>query len=141
MCLFLLVPNVADDAAIRNLCVLGDFVLVDEKKVLVTCMPPSTQKSRPVSFDTPLLHFSLSGTLIRLRFYWAFTVSGQMTGLAFLGSKESSTVTWSITSQSSPSGRTRGAGLIGVEIGVLMVATWFAMRSCPWRCLALLLYL
>ena len=41
MHLFLLGPNVAYDAEICDLGVLGDFVPVDEKQVLVPCMSPS----------------------------------------------------------------------------------------------------
>ena len=50
-------------------------------------------------------------------------------------------VAWSITAQSSPAGRTRGAGLMGAEVRVLMVVTWFDMRFFPWRQRAWLLYL
>ena len=56
-----------------------------------------------------------------------------MTSFALPGCNVSSLVACSITSQSSPAGRTRGSGFLGVEVRVLMVATWFAMRSCPWR--------
>ena len=87
---------------------------MDEKQVLVPCMYPSPWKSRQISFDTPLLHLSLSGPLMRCRYYWAFSVFGKMTVVALPGSKASSPITWSITAQYSPVGRTRGAGLIGV---------------------------
>ena len=40
-----------------------------------------------------------------------------------------------------PIGRTRGAGLLGALVGSLMIATWFAIRSCPWIQCAWLLYL
>ena len=48
---------------------------------------------------------------------------------------------WSINDQSYPSGRTRGAGFLGVDVGFLMVAKWFAMRYCPWRLCTRVLYL
>ena len=63
-----------------------------------------------------------------------------MTALAVSGSKVSSPVTWSMTDQYYPAGRTRGSGLLGVEGGVLIVATWFAMMPCPWRRFARVLY-
>ena len=68
---------------------------------------------------------------MRCQYSWAFPVSGQMTALAPPGCNVRFTVTWSMTAYSSPSGRTRGAGLLGLEGGVLIVATWFDMRSCP----------
>ena len=45
-----------------------------------------------------------------------------------------------MTAQYYPAGRTRGSGLIGLEGGVLIVATWFEMRFCTWISLALVLY-
>ena len=41
-------------------------------------------------------------------------------------------VSWLITSQASPDGRTRGSVFLGAGLEVLIVATWFSMRSCPW---------
>ena len=55
---FLWGPNAADDAAMCDLGVLGDFVLVDEKQVLVPCMSSIPWKIRPISFDTPFFHLS-----------------------------------------------------------------------------------
>ena len=63
-----------------------------------------------------------------------------MTSLDLPGCNVRLTVTWSMFAQSSPAGRMRGAGLLGVEGGVLIVTTWFAMRSYPWRHLACVLY-
>ena len=40
-------------------------------------------------------------------------------------------VAWSVTFQYSPTGRTRGSGFMGLEVGVLKVATWFAVSSYP----------
>ena len=141
MRIFFLGLNVVDDAAICDLGVLGDFVYVDEKKVLVPCMSLIPWKIHPLPFDTPLLHLSLLGTLIRCRYYWDFSVSRQMTVLYLPGSKVISPVTWSMDAQSSSTGSTRGSGLIGVEVGVLIVATWFSIKSCPWRRLACVFYL
>ena len=75
------------------------------------------------------------------RYSWEFTVLGQRTTFPLPGCKVRLLVAWSITDQSSPAGRTRVSGLLGVEVRRLMVATWFSMRSCPWRCCARLLYL
>ena len=66
--LFLLGGNVADDATVCDLGVLGDFVPVDEKQVLVPCMSHRPWKSCTISFDMPLLHFSFLGPLIRCRY-------------------------------------------------------------------------
>ena len=88
----------------------------------------------------PLLHLSSSGPLIRFQRSCEFPVLGQMTSLALPSCNGRLTVTWLMTAQSSPAGRTRGAEFLGVEDGVLMVTTWFAMRCCPWRRLALVLY-
>ena len=109
----------------------GNSCLWMKKQVLVPCMSPSPWKICPISFDMPLLYLSFSGPLIRCRYYWAFPISGQMTALTLPGSKVSSLVTWLMTDQSSPAVRTRGSGLLGVEVGVLIVSTWFAMRYCP----------
>ena len=86
-----------------------------------------------ILLDMPLIHFSLSGPFMRCQYSWALTVLGQMTMFAILGCRVSSSVDWSITAQSYLSGRMRGSGFLGAEVGTLMVATWFAMRSCPWR--------
>ena len=43
--------------------------------------------------------------------------------------------------QYSTDGHTRGDGYLGVVFGVLMVATWFTARSCPWRRRAQALYM
>ena len=56
-----------------------------------------------------------------------------MTAFAIPGCKVRSPVSWSINDQSSPSGRTRGSGFLGVDVGVLMVEKCFVSRSCPWR--------
>ena len=50
-------------------------------------------------------------------------------------------VAWSIAVHSSSSGRKRGASLLGAEFGVLMVTTWFTMRSCTRRRFSWVLYL
>ena len=119
----------------------GTSCLWMKKQFLVTCMSPIPWKIHLISFEMPLLHFSLSGTLIRFRYSWAFPVSGQMNALALPGYNVSLLVNWLITVQSSPAGRTRGTGLIGVEVGLLMIDKWFSVRSCPCRILARLLYL
>ena len=77
---------------------------------------------------------------MRCQYYWAFPVSGQMTALALPGCNIRLRVTWSMTAQTSPAGCTRGADLLGMTGGLLIVATWFAMQSCPWRRLARVLY-
>ena len=88
-----------------------------------------------ISLEIPFLHLILSWPLIRCQYYWAFPVFGHMTAFALPSCKVISPVAWSITPQSSPSRLTRGAGLLGADVGVLMVATWFYMRYCPWiRC-------
>ena len=69
-----------------------------------------------------------------------FPVSGQMTALALPGCNSRFMVTWLMTTQSSPAGRTRGSGLLGLEGGVLIATRWFAMRSCPCIRLDLVLY-
>ena len=46
-----------------------------------------------------------------------------------------------ITTQSSSSGRMRGAGFLGAEVGVLMVSTWFSRSYFHWRQRARVLYL
>ena len=61
--------------------------------------------------------------------------------LSLPGCKVRSLVAWSIIVQYSPAKRTRGADFLGVEVGVLMVDTWFAMRPYPWRQHAHVLYL
>ena len=109
--------------------------------MLFLCMSPSPLESSPISFDMPLLHFILSGTLIRCQYSLEFPGSGHVIALAFPGSKVILLVTWSIMAHYSPSVRTRGNGLLGVEVRVLMVATWFAMGYFTWRCLARVLYL
>ena len=75
---------------------------------------PDPLESRPISFDMPLLHLSFLGPLMRCRYSWAFPVSRQMTVFAIPGCNVRLPVTWSITAHSSPSMRTRGAGLLGV---------------------------
>ena len=62
----------------------------------------------------------------------AFTIPGCMLRL---------TVSWSVTAQSSPVWRKRGAGMLGASVGVFMVITWFFMRFCPWRLRSQMLYL
>ena len=61
MRIFILGLNVADDAEICDLGVLGDFVPVDEKQVVVPCMSPSPWKRRRISLDMPVLYFILGG--------------------------------------------------------------------------------
>ena len=69
MNIFILGKNVADNVSICDLGVLGGFVPVDIKQVLVHCMSPSPWKSRPISFGITLLYFIFSGDLIRCRYY------------------------------------------------------------------------
>ena len=61
--------------------------------------------------------------------------------LSLPGCKVRSLVAWSIIVQYSPAKRTRGADFLGVEVGVLMISTWFAMSSCTWRRRSHVLYL
>ena len=113
----------------------GTSFLRMENQLLVTYMYPSPWKRIVISLEIPFLHLILSWPLIRCQYYWAFPVFGHMTAFALPSCKVISPVAWSITSQSSPSRLTRGAGLLGADVGVLMVATWFYMRYCPWiRC-------
>ena len=51
MNIFILGKNVADNVSICDLGVLGGFVPVDIKQVLVHCMSPSPWKSRLSPFD------------------------------------------------------------------------------------------
>ena len=63
-----------------------------------------------------------------------------MTTLALPGRNGRLPVTWSMTAQYSPSGCTRGAVLLVLVGGVLIVTTWFSIRYFPWRCLTRVLY-
>ena len=92
----------------------GTLYLCMKKQVLVPCMSPIPWKNRPISFETPFLHLSSSETLMRCQYSCVFSVLGQMTALALPGCNVRLTVTWSMTAQSSPTGRTRGAGLLGL---------------------------
>ena len=76
---------------------------------------------------------------MRCRYSCAFPVSGKMTALSLPGCNIRLLVTWLMTTYSSTAGGTRGSGLLGLEGGLLIVDTWFAMRYCPWRRLALVL--
>ena len=67
------------------------------------------------------------------RYSWDFPILGKMTVFAIPGFRVRSPVDWSITAQASPSGHMRGSGLFCKEVGTFMVATWFSMRSCPFR--------
>ena len=133
-------PNVADDAEICDFGVLGDFVPVDDKKVLVPCMSPIPWKSFTISFDMHFTHLIFSGPLMSCRYSWSFHILGPVTALALPGCNVRFPFTWLMTAQSSPAGRTSGAGLLSLAGGVLIVATWFDMMSCNWRCLARVLY-
>ena len=111
--IFLLGADVADNTAKWDLGALRNFVPVDEKQVLVSCIYPSPWKRLPISLDMPLLRFSFPGPFISCRYSWAFPVSGQMTVFSLPGSNVSLPVSWSITNQYSPAGCTRGAGFLG----------------------------
>ena len=63
-----------------------------------------------------------------------------MTALALPGCNVRQPVTWLMTAQSSPAGRTRGDGLLGMAGGVLIVATWSDMSSFTCRRLDRVLY-
>ena len=89
----------------------------------------------------PFLHLSFSGPLMRCRYSFVFPISGQMTALSLPGCDIRFPFTWSMTSQSSPSGLARGSGLLGLEGGVLIVVTWFVMRPCPYKRLSFVLYM
>ena len=136
VCLFLVGLNVADNAAICDLGALGDFMNVNEKQVLVPCMYSSPWKNNLVSFGMPLIHFNLSRT-----YYWDFPVLGQMTVFTLPGCNIRFPASCSINAQSSTSGHTGGAGLLGAEVGVLIFSKCFSMRSCTWRQRAWVLYL
>ena len=101
-----------------------------KKKVLVTCMSLSPWKSRPISFDMPLLYLSFSGPLMSCCYSWYFPVSGKMIALSLPVCNIMLPVTWLMTAKSSLAGIKRGVGLLSVEGGVLIFATWFSMRSC-----------
>ena len=120
--------NITDNTAICDLGAFGDFVTVDKKQVLVPWISPITWKRHPLFLETSLLYLSLLGTFTRFRNYWVLTVLGQMTAFTITGCRVRSPVSWSINAQSSPYGRTRGAGLMDAEVRVLMVATWFSLR-------------
>ena len=66
---------------------------------------------------------------------------GQVTLYTLPGCKVRFKVASQITTQSSPSGRMRGAGFLGAEVGVLMVSTWFSRSYFHWRQRARLLCL
>ena len=123
-----------------NLASWGTLCLSIKKQVLVPCMSLIPWKNRPISFEMSFIYLNFSGPLIRCRYSCAFIVSGNMTALSLPGCNVRLTVTWSMTAQSSPAGLMRGAGLLGLEGGVLIVTRWFAMRSCPCISLDLVLY-
>ena len=81
-------------------------------------MYPSPWKIRPISLDIPMIHFSLSGFFIRCRYFRECLVLGNMNVFTLPGFTVRLPFAWSITAQSSPDGRTRGAGLLVVEVGV-----------------------
>ena len=97
-------------------------------------------KILPISFDMHFLHLSFFGDLMRCRYYLAFPVSDKINALALPGCNVRFLVTLFMTTQSSPAGRTRGTGFIGLSGGVLIFAIWFAMRSYHWRRLARVVY-
>ena len=92
----------------------GTSCLWMKKQVLVPCMYPILWKKFPISFAMSFLYFSSSWPLMRYRYYCEFPVSGKMTALDLPGCNISFPVTWSMTFQSSSSGRTRGVGLLGL---------------------------
>ena len=67
----------------------------------------------------PFLHLIFPGPLMRCRYSWAIPVLENMTALDIPGSKLGSPFTWSMNDNSSSAGRTRGARLLGVEVGAL----------------------
>ena len=109
--------------------------------MLVPFVSHGPWKRRLISVDMPLLHFSFPITFIRCLYSWEFSVLDQMIAFAIPGCKVRLLVAWSITAQSSLTGHTRVAGLLGVQVLSLMVSTWFSIRSCPWRWRARVLYL
>ena len=102
-------------------------------------MYPMHIKRRTILLDIKLLHFSSLGIFMRCRYLWSFPVSGQMTDFIIHGWRVRFPVAWSITAHYSPSGITRGTDWMGVEVGSLMVSTWFSMRCCHCRQLACVL--
>ena len=66
MNLFLMGPNVTNNMAICDLDALGDFVIVDEKQVLVTWMSPIPWKSRSVLLDMPFAPFQFIGAFCEI---------------------------------------------------------------------------
>ena len=128
MCIFIIGIYVTYDKTICDLGDLGEFISVDEKKVLVTLMISVTWKRRPVLLGMPLIHFILLGTLTRCHYSWDFSVLGHTTALKITGCRVRLSFCWSITAQFSLAGLTRGVGFMGAAVGVLMVVIWFAMR-------------
>ena len=85
--------------------------------------------------------FQLIGDLHGVPILLGLARLGQITAFSIYGCRVRSPVYWPITAQSSLSGRMRGSGLIDAEVRALMVATWFAMSSCPWRHRSQVLYI
>ena len=141
MCPFLMGRYATDDTAICDLGALGDFVTVDEKHVLVLWMSTITWKRRLILLGMPLLNLSLSRTFMRCRYSLAFPVSGNTTAFTITCCRVSSPFDWSITDQSSPDRLIWGDGLMGTVVGILIVATWFAMKYFTWRLRDRLLYM
>ena len=84
--------------------------------MLVPFVSHGPWKRRLISVDMPLLHFSFPITFIRCLYSWEFSVLGKMIAFAIPGCKVRLLVAWSITAQSSLTGHTRVAGLLGVQV-------------------------
>ena len=106
-----------------------------------TWMSPIPWKKRLILLYTHFTNLSLLGPFTRCQYYWDFPASGKINMYTIPGFRVRSPISWSITAHYSPAGSTRGAGLLRLAVGILMVATWFVMRSCPWRRRAWVSYL
>ena len=113
--------------------VLGDFVSVDEEASVIFLYVSNPLKNLSNLIWHALATFEFSGTLMRCRYYCAFPVSGRMSALNLPSCNVRLPMTWLMTAQSYPSGHTRGASLLGLEGGVLIVTIWFAVSYFPWR--------
>ena len=139
--LFLLGTDFMDDTVIYERGALGDFVPVDEKTSVSSLDVPYSLENVLVIVWNALVPFKFSGPFMRCRYSWALPVLRHITAFTIPGCRVGSTVAWLITQQSSPAEFKRGAGLMVAAVGVFMVATWFYMRSCPWRKRVRVLYL
>ena len=100
--IFLLRPNVADDAEICDLGVLGDFLPVDEKTSVSSLYVPKPLESSLNFIWHALTTFDFLGPLTRCQYSLYFPVLGQITLLSLPCSNFRLLVTWYITVDSFP---------------------------------------